>query len=121
MNKVILMETGETPSLGPSRCSAHLILSFALHLANLYEVHYRNVKVMAKVYKPCLSFFISFSLFLFLTPSVMFPSSSKPLFLHFIDFSTLTVRTYIHVTYETFTKLELTVNLILSLLMTCLM
>ena len=31
------METGETPSLGPSRCFARLILSFALHLANLYE------------------------------------------------------------------------------------
>ena len=38
MNKVILMETGGTPSLGPSRCFAHLILSFALRLANLYEV-----------------------------------------------------------------------------------
>ena len=32
------METGETPSLGPSCCFARLILSFALHLANLYEV-----------------------------------------------------------------------------------
>ena len=32
------METGETPSLDPSCCFAHLILSFALHLANLYEV-----------------------------------------------------------------------------------
>ena len=32
MNKVILMETGETPSLGPSRCFARLILSFALCL-----------------------------------------------------------------------------------------
>ena len=29
-----LMETGETPSLGPSCCFAHLILLFALHLAN---------------------------------------------------------------------------------------
>ena len=39
MNKVIFMETGETPpSLGPSCCFARLILSFALHLANLYEV-----------------------------------------------------------------------------------
>ena len=38
MNKVMLMETGETPSLGPSRCFASLILSFALRLANLYEV-----------------------------------------------------------------------------------
>ena len=38
MNKVILMETGETPSLGPSRCFARPILSFALCLANLYEV-----------------------------------------------------------------------------------
>ena len=36
--KIILMETGETPSLGPSCCFARLILSFALHLANLYEV-----------------------------------------------------------------------------------
>ena len=35
MNKVILMETGETPSLGPSRYFACLILSFALCLANL--------------------------------------------------------------------------------------
>ena len=33
------METGETPSLGPSYCFAGLILSLALHLANrLYEV-----------------------------------------------------------------------------------
>ena len=32
------METGETSSLSPSRCFAHLILLFALHLANLYEV-----------------------------------------------------------------------------------
>ena len=32
------METGETPSLGPSRCFACLILSLVLHLANLYEV-----------------------------------------------------------------------------------
>ena len=38
LNKVILMETGKTPSLGPSRCFAHLIPPFALHLANLYEV-----------------------------------------------------------------------------------
>ena len=38
MNKLILMATGETLSLGPSRCFARLILSFALHLANLYEV-----------------------------------------------------------------------------------
>ena len=37
MNKVILMDTGETPSFGPSRCFARLILSFALCLANLYE------------------------------------------------------------------------------------
>ena len=32
------METGETPSLGSSCCFARLILSLALHLANLYEV-----------------------------------------------------------------------------------
>ena len=32
------METGETPPLGPSRCFAHLILSFTLRLANIYEV-----------------------------------------------------------------------------------
>ena len=39
MNKVILMETEETPSLGPSSCCfARLILSFALRPANLYEV-----------------------------------------------------------------------------------
>ena len=35
MNKVILMETGETPSLGPSRCFARLILSFALCVAKV--------------------------------------------------------------------------------------
>ena len=52
------METGESPTLGPSRCFARLFLSFTLHLA---KCHYRNVKVTAKVYKPCLSFFISFS------------------------------------------------------------
>ena len=38
MNKVILVEIGEAPSIGPSRCFARLILSFALRLANLYEV-----------------------------------------------------------------------------------
>ena len=38
LNKVVLMETGKTPSLGPSRCFAHLILPFTLHLAILYEV-----------------------------------------------------------------------------------
>ena len=38
LNKVILMETGKTPSLGPSRCFASLILSFTFRLANLYEV-----------------------------------------------------------------------------------
>ena len=32
------MESGKTFSLGPSRCFARLILSFALRLANLYEV-----------------------------------------------------------------------------------
>ena len=32
------METGETPSLGPSHCFVCVILSFALCLANLYEV-----------------------------------------------------------------------------------
>ena len=32
------METGEAPSLGPSRCFARLILSFTLRLANLYKV-----------------------------------------------------------------------------------
>ena len=34
------METGETPSLGPSCCFARLILSFALHLANLYVTRF---------------------------------------------------------------------------------
>ena len=38
INKVILMETGETPLLSPSRCFTRLILSLALRLANLYEV-----------------------------------------------------------------------------------
>ena len=38
INKVILMETGETPLLSSSRCFARLILSLALRLANLYEV-----------------------------------------------------------------------------------
>ena len=32
------METGETPSLDPSCCYGRIILSFTLHLANLYEV-----------------------------------------------------------------------------------
>ena len=32
------METGKTPSLDPSHCFAHLTLSIALRLANLYEV-----------------------------------------------------------------------------------
>ena len=38
MNKAILTETGETPSLGPSCCFARLILSFTLCLADLYKV-----------------------------------------------------------------------------------
>ena len=54
-------------------------------------MYYQNVKATTKVYKPCLSFFISF--FLFFT-SVTFCSSSKSLFPHFIDPSTLTVCTH---------------------------
>ena len=65
------------------------------------KCHYWNVKVTAKVYKPCLSFFISFSL-----TSVTFSSSSKPLFPHFIHLSTLTVHTHdvrnIHKTWIAF-------------------
>ena len=56
------METGETPSLGPSRCFACPILSFALCLANLYEgVITEMWRWRQRLYKPCLSFFISFS------------------------------------------------------------
>ena len=54
------METGETPFLGPSRCFAHLILSFALRLANLYVVPLLKCEGDGK---GSLSFFISFSLF----------------------------------------------------------
>ena len=89
MNKVILMETGETPSLGPSRCFAHLFLLFTLHLAYLYEVPIPKCEGDGKGLKALLSFLISFSPSFM---SVMFPSLSKPLFLHFINFSTLIVR-----------------------------
>ena len=57
------METGETPSLGSSRCFARLILSFTLCLADLYEVPLPKCKGDGKGYKPYLSFFFSFSLF----------------------------------------------------------
>ena len=54
------------------------------------KYHYRNVKATAKVYKPSLSFSILVSLSF---KSVMFSCSSKPLFPHFIDLSTLTLHT----------------------------
>ena len=76
------------------------------------KCHYRNVKAKTKVYKPCLSFFISFSFHV----SVTFSSSSKSLFPHFINPSTLTVCTHdlwnnrilsfsqsVHATYKTMT------------------
>ena len=83
------METGETPSFGPSRCFAHLILSFALRLANLYEVPLAKCEGDGKGLQAfCLSSLVSLSF-----TSVTFPSLSKTLFLHFIDLCTLTVHT----------------------------
>ena len=62
--------------------------------------HYRNVKVTTKVYKPCLSFFISFS-FSHLSHSV-----------HHLSFSSLTSSTRrhsqsVHATYETLNSLSI--------------
>ena len=85
MNKVILMETGETPSLGPSRCFARLILSFALCVA---KVPLPKCEGDDKGLQALFVFFISFSF-----RSVTFFSSSKSLFPHLIDPSTLTVCT----------------------------
>ena len=85
------METGETPSLGHSRCFARLILSFALRLANLYEVPLPKCEGDGKGLQAL--FVFQSSLVSLSFTSVTFPSLSKPLFLHFIDLSTLTVRT----------------------------
>ena len=92
------------------------------------KCHYRNVKVTIRFKSlVCLPSLVSLSF-----TSVMFSSSSKPLFPHFIDPSTLTVCTRdvrnvewlvhrilsfsqsVHATYETMTKLEWLVNRILS-------
>ena len=56
------MATGETPSLGPSHCFAHLILSFPHRLANLYEVPLMKSEGDGKGLQ-ALFVFISFSLF----------------------------------------------------------
>ena len=85
------METGETPFLGLSRCFARLILSFALRLANLHEVPLLKCEGDGKGLQAlivCPSSLVSLSF-----TSVTFPSLYKPLFLHFIDLSTLTVHT----------------------------
>ena len=87
------METGETPSLGPSHCFAHLFLSFALCLANLYEVPLAKYCKMWRWWQRftglvCLSSIISLS-FTFVT----FSSLSKPLFPRLIGPSILTVCT----------------------------
>ena len=85
------METGETPSLGPSRCSARLFLSFALRLANLYESAITKMCRRRQMFTSlvCLSSLVSLSFM-----SVTFSSSSKPLLSHFIDLSTFRTRTH---------------------------
>ena len=78
------------------------------------KCHYRKVKVTAKVYKRCgLSFFISFSLF-----HVCLARSDCLSLSSFTSLASLHSQS-IHVTYETFTKPEYTVNLILSIYMRC--
>ena len=102
------MKTGETPSLDPSCCFACLFPSFALCLVNLYDMPLAKCEGDGKAgYKPCLSFFISFSL--------SYLSRS----LHRLSLSSLALSTplhahSVHAMYETFTKLEQLVNRILS-------
>ena len=91
------MEIEETLSLDPSCCFARLILSFALFLANLYEVPLPKCEGDDKGYKPCLSLFISFSF------------SRLPRSLHRLSLSSLTSSTpqhsqSAHATYETGVK-----------------
>ena len=107
MNKVILMATGETSSLGPSRCSAGLFPSFALRLANLYKVPLPKCEGNGKGLQVLFVFFHQF-----LSLSRLLCS-----LLH-LSFSSLTSLTslysqYIHAMYELFTKLEQLINHIL--------
>ena len=85
------METGEAPSLGPSCCFTHLFLSFALRLANLYDMPLAKSEGDGKGLQASLVVFLH--LFSLSFTSVTFSSLSKPLFPHFIDHSTLTVHT----------------------------
>ena len=107
------METGETPSLGSSHCFAHLILSFALCLASLYEVPLPKCEGDGKGLQ---------ALFVFLHQFLSLSRLSRSL--HCLSLSSFISSTSlhsqsIHVMYKTFTKLEQTVNLILSIYMRC--
>ena len=87
------MESGGTPSLGLSHCFARLFLSFALCVANLYDVPLAKCHKMWRWRQMftglvCLSLIVSLS-FTF----VIFSSLSKPLFPCFISPSILTVHT----------------------------
>ena len=94
------METGEIPSFGPSRCSACLFLSFALRLANLYEVPLRKCegdgKGLQALFIVFLHQFLSLS---YLSRSLLHLSFS------YLTSSTSLHSQSIHMTYETFTKL----------------
>ena len=104
------METGETPSLGPSCCFVHLILSLVLRLANLYEVPSPKCEGDGKGLQ---------ALFVFLHQFLSLSCLSRSL--HWLSLSSFTSSTSlhsqsVHVTYKTFTKHEY-INLILSIYM----
>ena len=94
------METGEAPSLGPSRCSACLFLSFALCLANLYEVPLPKCegddKGLQALFIVFLHQFLSLS---HLSRSLLHLSFS------YLTSSTSVHSQSVHTMYETFTKL----------------
>ena len=94
------METGETLSLGRSRCSACLFLSFTLRLANLYEVPLPKCEGDGKGLQ---------ALFIVFRHQFLSLSRLSHSLLH-LSFSYLTSSTSlysqsVHTTYETFTKL----------------
>ena len=102
------MKTGETPSLGPSCCSACLFLSFALCLANLYKVPLLKCEGDSKGLQ---------ALFVFLHQFLSLSCLSHSLLR--LSLSSLTLSTSLHsqsvqAMYQMFTKLEQLVNHILS-------
>ena len=84
------METRETLSLGPSQCFAHLFLSFALCLANLYDMPLAKHEGDSKGLQAMFVFLQQFLSLSRLSRSIHYLSLSSP---HFIGPSILTVST----------------------------